>query len=213
MTCSANRSSLPTTSSVSYRDQNERVAAKLVEVPAEKFSARPRDPSPDEVKAMYDNSRTCSPTQPRDPWIQGPSPDRNRDSVVGRQRDGPRPQGQADGGRAEAAYESRKSEFQERSELPNDLFAGQPELTPPIVRPFADVRTTLAVALAEDKAHAEISDKFAKIKDDVLIPFADQYATALDDIEEAKKQGTKSQGGRAYTEGPQGTGPARGTGL
>ena len=30
-----------------------------------------------------------------------------------------------------AAYENRKAEFQERSELPNDLFAGQPELTPP----------------------------------------------------------------------------------
>ena len=58
--------------------------------------------------------------------------------------------------------ESRKSEFQERSELPNDLFAGQPELTPPIIRPFEDVRTQLAVALAEEKAQAEIADKFSK---------------------------------------------------
>ena len=58
-----------------------------------------------------------------------------------------------------AAYENRKSEFQERSELPNDLFAGQPELTPPIIRPFDEVRTELAVALAEERAQAEIIDE------------------------------------------------------
>ena len=90
-----------------------------------------------------------------------------------------------------AAYEGRKSEFQERSELPNDLFAGQPELTPPIIRPFDDVRTQLAVALAEEKAQAEIADKFAKIKDDVLFPYYEEYAAALEEIEEAKKLGTK----------------------
>ena len=76
--------------------------------------------------------------------------------------------------------------------MPTDLFAGQPELTPPILRPFDDVRTQLAVALAEEKAQAEIVEKFTKIKDDVLIPFSDEYATALDEIEEAKKQGPKA---------------------
>jgi hypothetical protein len=91
-----------------------------------------------------------------------------------------------------AAYENRKSEFEERSEWPSDIFAGQPELTPPVIRPFAEVRSILAFSLAEEKAQAEILDKFAKIKDDVLIPFADKYQTALSDREEAKKQGSKA---------------------
>src|SRR5262249_32707802 len=95
------------------------------------------------------------------------------------------------------AYENRKSEFEERSEpergdLPTDLFADQPELTPPVIRSFADVRSILASTLAEEKAQAEILDKFGKIKDEVLIPFADGYQTALGEIEESKKQGTKA---------------------
>ncbi len=45
----------------SYRDQNERVSAKLVEVPVEKFLAEVAEPSPEEVKAEYESTRTCSP--------------------------------------------------------------------------------------------------------------------------------------------------------
>ena len=86
------------------------------------------------------------------------------------------------------AYENRKKDFPARSELPVDLFAGQPELTPPILRSFDDVRTELAVTLAEERAQNEISDKFNKIKEENLLPFADEYATALDAFEEAKKK-------------------------
>jgi peptidyl-prolyl cis-trans isomerase D len=86
------------------------------------------------------------------------------------------------------AYENRKKEFPARSELPVDLFAGAPELTPPILRSFDDVRTELAVALAQERAQNEISDRFTKIKEDVLLPFADEYATVLDEIEEARKK-------------------------
>ena len=96
------------------------------------------------------------------------------------------------------AYENRKSEFEQRSnpergDLPTDLFAGQPELTPAFISPFEEVRSTLAYALAEEKAQAEIADKFAKIKDDVLIPFADKYQTALTDNEDAAKQGSRTK--------------------
>ena len=42
--------------------------------------------------------------------------------------------------------------------------------------------------LAEDRAKTQISEKFAKIKDEVLLPFTDEYATALDELEEAKKK-------------------------
>ena len=77
--------------------------------------------------------------------------------------------------------------------MPDDLFAGQPELTPPIVRPFDDVKSQLALALAEEKAQAEIADKFTRIKDDILFPYYEEYATAQDEIDEAKKLGTKSK--------------------
>ena len=108
-----------------------------------------------------------------------------------------------------AAYESRKTEFQERSELPTDLFAGQPELTPPIIRPFEDVRTQLAVALAEEKAQAEISDKFSKIKDEVLFPYYEEYAAALEEIDEAKKLGTNPKKELPAADRPERAGRAR----
>ena len=46
-----------------------------------------------------------------------------------------------------------------------------------------------------------------------MIPFADEYATALDEIEEAKKQGARKLPELAGTDRPQGTGPARGLEL
>ena len=62
-----------------------------------------------------------------------------------------------------------------RGDLPNDLFAGQPELTPPVIRPFSEVRSVLASQLADEKAQNLIVDKFEKIKKDVLDPFFDEY--------------------------------------
>jgi hypothetical protein len=178
-----------------YRDQNERVSAKIVEIPVEKFVAQVADPSPEDVQAEYQKYKDVLPDPSREtPGFKVPrkieieilSIDGNalarglKDKLTESE--------------LKAAYESRKLEYQvrpEAGELPTDLFAGQPELTPPPIRSFAEVRSTLAVALAEEKAQAEIVEKFTKIKDEVLIPFADQYATALDDSEEAKKQGTQ----------------------
>ena len=51
------------------------------------------------------------------------------------------------------------------------------------------MRTELAVTVAEERAQNEISEKFNKIKEDILLPFADEYATALDELEEARKKG------------------------
>jgi hypothetical protein len=178
-----------------YRDQNERVSAKIVEVPVEKFLAEVAEPSPADVQAEYQEYKDVLPNPSRDtPGFKVP----RRIQVEILSTDGNAlARGLKDKlteSELKAAYEARKPEFQIRPEfgdLPTDLFAGQPELTPPIIRPFAEVRNTLAVTLAEEKAQAEIVEKFARIKDEVLIPFADQYATALDDNEEAKKQGTQ----------------------
>ncbi len=176
-----------------YRDQNERVSAKVVEIPVEKFLAKVPEPSPQEIQEEYDKYKGVLPDParetpgfkiPRQVQVEILSIDGNalertiKDKLTETE--------------LRAAYENRKSEFRERSELPDDLFAGQPELTPPIQKPFSDVRGALATSLAEDKAQAEIVDKFTKIKEDVLFPAANEYAAAYDDIEEARKQRTKT---------------------
>jgi hypothetical protein len=177
----------------SYREQNERVAAKAVEIPVEKFLAKVPEPSPEEIGAEYEKYQDelpdpARPTPgfkvPRQIQVEILSIDGNalargiKDKLTEAE--------------LRIAYENRKSEFPARSELPTDLFAGQPELTPPILRPFEDVRTTLAVMLGEEKAQAEIVEKLTRIKDEVLIPLADEYATALIELEEAKKQDPKA---------------------
>jgi len=176
-----------------YRDQNERVSAKLVDVPVEKSLGQVADPTPDDLRSYYEKykdvlpdpaSRTPGFKIPRQVQMEILSIDGN--ALARGIKD------KLSESELRTAYENRKSEFEVRGELPSDLFAGQPDLTPPVIRPFADVRSTLASSLAEEKAQAEIVDKFGKIKDEALIPFADKYATALDEIEEAKKQGSKA---------------------
>jgi len=54
------------------------------------------------------------------------------------------------------------------------------------------VRGMLAPRLAEEKAQSEIVDKFTQIKESEMIPFADKYLAALDEQDEAKKQGNGS---------------------
>ena len=69
-----------------------------------------------------------------------------------------------------SSYENHKSEFEVPSELPVDLFADQPELTPPTIQPFSEVRGMLAPRLAEEKAQAEIVDKLTQIRNRKSFP-------------------------------------------
>jgi peptidyl-prolyl cis-trans isomerase D len=176
----------------SYRDENERVAARAVEVPVDRFLAQVPEPSPDEIQAEYENYKDVLP----DPASETPgfkAPRRIRVEILS--IDGNALARSIKDKLTEAelrtAYENRKSEYPEPSELPTDLFGGQPELTPPILKPFNDVRSFLAVALAEDRAQAQIAETFTKIKDEVFIPFADEYLTAVDELE-AEKQNPKA---------------------
>jgi len=182
-----------------YRDQNEHVSAKVVEVPVEKFLAQVPKPSSQDIESYYDQYKDVPPSSDRaTPGFKIPhqiqveilSLDGN--ALARGLRD------QLTEAELRTAYENRKQEFEqvshpERGDLPQDLFAGQPELTPPVIKAFNEVRSTLASTLAEEKAQALILEKFAKLKDNDLIPFADQYQTALTDIEEAAKQGTKTK--------------------
>lgn len=177
-----------------YREQNERVSAKLVEVPVEKFLTKVREPSAQEIQEEYDRYKDVLPDPAREtPGFKVPRQIQVEILSIDGNALARSIKDKLTESELRTAYENRKSEFRERSELPDDLFAGQPELTPPIQKPFADVRATLASSLAEEKAQAEIVDRFSKIKEDVLFPAANEYASASDEIEEAKKQGTRSK--------------------
>jgi hypothetical protein len=172
-----------------YRDQNELVSAKAVEIPVEKFLAKVPEPSGAEIEALYEKYKDVLPDPAREtPGFKVP----RQIQVEILSIDGNAlARGLMDTlseGELRTSYENRKKEFPAKSELPVDLFAGQPELTPPILRAFEDVRPELAVKLAEDRAASQISDKFAKIRAEVLEPFYDDYAQALGELEEAKKK-------------------------
>ncbi|MFO0888610.1 MAG: hypothetical protein U0790_05610 [Isosphaeraceae bacterium] len=185
----------------SYRDQNERVGAKAVEVPVESFLAKVAEPSPGEVQAYFDKFKEVLPDPasetpgfkvPRRVQLEILSLDGNalarglRDKLTEAE--------------LRSFYENHKQEFEVPLGLPNDVFAGQPDLTPPIVQPFAEVREFLAPRLADERALAEIQDRFAQLRDAEMIPFADRYLTAMDEIEEQKKQGGSRGGGPALPE-------------
>jgi len=177
----------------SYRDQNERIGAKLVEVPVDSFLSKVAEPSASEIQALYEKYKDVLPDPAREtPGFKIP----RRVQVEVLSLDG---NALARGIRDKLTeaelrsyHENHKSDFEVPSELPADLFADQPDLTPPIIQAFSEVRGMLAPRLAEEKAQAEILDKFTRIKEGEMIPFADRYLGALDDQEEAKKQGGSS---------------------
>ena len=176
-----------------YRDQNERVSAKAVEIPVEKFLAKVPEPSPTEIEALYEKYKDVLPDATREtPGFKVPRQIQVEILSIDGNALARGIMDTLSEGDLRTAYENRKKEFPARSELPVDLFAGQPDLTPPILRTFDDVRPELAVKLAEDRAAAQISDSFGKIRTDVLEPFYDQYGTALDDLEEARKKDPKA---------------------
>ena len=96
-----------------YRDQNERVAAKLVEVPVEKFLAKVPEPTAEEIQAEYEKYKDVLPDPgratpgfkvPRQIQVEILSIDGNalargiKDKLTEAE--------------LRAAYENRKSEFQ-----------------------------------------------------------------------------------------------------
>jgi hypothetical protein len=176
-----------------YREQKELVAAKVVEIPVAKYVATVPEPTESEILAEFDKYKDVLPNPesetpgfkvPRQIQFEILSIDSNalarsiKDKLTETE--------------LRTAYENHKNEYIMRTELPVDLFAGQPGLTPPILRPFDDVRSTLAIRVSEEKSQADITNRFGAIKDDVMIPFANDYSAALDELEEARKQNPKA---------------------
>jgi peptidyl-prolyl cis-trans isomerase D len=177
-----------------YRDQNEAVGVKAASFPVSNSVASVPEPSQAEVEQYYAKFKDDLP----DPTRQTPGfkiPRQLKVEILA--IDGAALARSIEAKLTEselrAYYENRKAEFIQPTGFPNDIFANDPkaELTPPQPRPFEEMRPYLATSLADERAAAEIVNRFAKIKDEKLIPFADAYHDALEDIAEAKKSGEK----------------------
>ena len=177
-----------------YRDQNERISARAVGFRVEDYLATAAEPTPDQVQTYYDKFKNDLP-DPESPTPGFKVPRQIQVELLS--IDGEALARGTKDRLTEAEllsyYENRKDDFKRPSELPDEIFQGRPDLTPPLVQPFSEVRPYLATSLAEERAHAEIVNKFERIKGDVLIPFADRYLEAVDEAAEAKKLGSKAE--------------------
>jgi peptidyl-prolyl cis-trans isomerase D len=175
-----------------YRAQNERVSVRALGFPVEDYVGKVPDPSPDQVRDYYDHSKDVLPDPTRDtPGFKIPRQIRAEILSIDGAALAKQYRDKLTESELLSYYENRKGEFSIKDEFPPDIFADDPkaELTPPIVQPFSEVRTSLATSLADEKAQAEIGNRFTKVKDEVMIPDADAYFDALDEINEAKKEG------------------------
>ena len=94
-----------------------------------------------------------------------------------------------------SAYENRKSEFEVqpgRATCPTTSSPASPSSPRRSSGRSRRSGRVLASSLAEEKAQAEIEEKFDRIKRDVLDKFFDEYQDALDAQEEARKEGSQS---------------------
>ncbi len=175
-----------------YKDQNERMVVRAVPFRVEDFLSKVPEPTPAQITDFFDKYKDDlpdpeSPTPgfkvPRQITVEVLSVD--GDALAKSYRE------KLTDADLQSYYENRKGEFKKPSEFPDQIFAGDDklDLTPPQVQPFAEVRPYLATSLAEERALAEVSEKFNRIKDDVMIPFADKYLDVADEIEETKKAG------------------------
>jgi len=173
-----------------YRDQNERVSARVVGFRVEDYLAKVSEPSPVDLQAYYEKYKNILPDPNRPtPGFKVPRQVQLEILSVDGEAMARSFKDKLTDAELLSYYENRKAEFKRPSQLPDEIFQGAPDLTPPLVQPFSEVRPYLATTLAEEKAQAEIIARFGRIKDEVMIPFADRYLEAADEIAEARKLG------------------------
>jgi peptidyl-prolyl cis-trans isomerase D len=156
-----------------YRDQNERVSARAVGYRVEDFLSKISEPSAAQTQAHYDKYKDVLP-DPERPTPGFKVPRQVQVEVLSIDGEALRRGIEAKLTEAEllSYYENRKAEFRHPSELPEQIFAGDDknELTPPLTRSFAEMRPYLATSLADERAQADVGNRFEKIKADVMIP-------------------------------------------
>ncbi len=178
-----------------YRDQNERVAVKAASFPATNFISAVPEPTKAQVEAYYAKYKDALPDPAREtPGFKIPRQIKAEILSIDGTALARSIQEKLTEAELRSYYENRKAEFIRPTGLPDDIFAGDPkaELTPPQPQPFEELRPYLATSLGEERAQAEIVNRFARIKDEVLIPFADSYHDAVEEIAEAQKSREKT---------------------
>lgn len=174
-----------------YRDQNERVSASVVAFRAEDYLKDVAAPSEAEVQAYFEKYKNQTPEANRDTpgfmiphHIQAEFVTADTDAIARRI------QAKLTEEELRAAFTERADEFPAPpSELPTNLFAGDPEakLTPQLTDPFTLVRDTIARSLAREQALAEVAELFGSLRDTAIAPFSEKYGEALDANAEAKQ--------------------------
>jgi peptidyl-prolyl cis-trans isomerase D len=173
-----------------YRDQTERASFKAVPVVVSSFTEQVGEPTDAEVKSLFEEYKNVlpdpsSPTpgfkEPRRVRVESLSIDAR---ALARSIKAKLPEDEL-----KAYYETRKTDFKVDTELPADLFQGEPKLTPVRYQSFAELRDLLADALSREKAEDEVQDTFAKVRDEAVDAFSNRYDSVIDEINEAKKEG------------------------
>ncbi len=194
-----------TSSRPMLRDQTERVSVKAATFPVSELHRR-RFPSRAktqiervlrEVQEMTLPDGVAGHAQLQD---SPPGSRRGSSRSTATLRRRPDPRGSSPKQNSRLIYENRKSEFIQPTGLPDDIFAGDPkaELTPPQAQPFEQVRPYLATSLSEDKAQAEIINRFQQAQEDEelgerLRARQTPIIYALDErLHEAQKSGEKT---------------------
>jgi peptidyl-prolyl cis-trans isomerase D len=174
-----------------YRAQNERVSARVVGFPVADFVKEVKDPSDAEVRAYYEKYKDVLPDADRDtPGFKIPRKIRVEILSIDGTALERGIQDKLTDAELRTYYENHKADYRAFSEFPDDIFANDPKglLTPPLIRPFDEVRQAIALSLAAEKAHADISERFTRIKDEVIDPFTDVYGSAQEKLTDAKRQ-------------------------
>ena len=175
-----------------YRDQNERVSVRSVGFPVAEFTSKIKEPTSKEAQDYYEKYKTEPPDPNRPtPGFKVPREIKVEILSIDGQSLAASIKDKLTEAELRTYYENRKAEFKTPSEFPDQVFADDSEnkLTPPQVQSFAEVRPYLSTSLADEKAQAEIVEKFERIKNDSMIPYADKVLALIDDAEDAAKQG------------------------
>ncbi|GAC1464864.1 MAG: hypothetical protein NVSMB9_03920 [Isosphaeraceae bacterium] len=180
-----------------YRDQNERISARAVAYRVEDYLTKTRSPSDSELVAFFEKYKNSLPDPNRPtPGFKVPRQIQVEILSVDGEALARSLKEKLTESELLSYYENRKLEFKKPSEFPDEIFEGDTggkTFTPPIVPPFSEVRSNLAISLADEKAQTDINNRFNRVKDELMIPFADRYLEVADEIAEAKKQGTAPQ--------------------
>ena len=173
-----------------YRDQAEKASFKIVPVEVNAFLDKVGEPTDAQIQAIYDRGKDRLP-DPNSPEPGFKEPRRVKVELVSISSVELAKQIEATQSEADlqALYETRKTDSPVDNELPVDVFLGEPSLTPARYVAFEAVRETLAKARSIELADEQITDKFAKVRDDVIDAFSDKYHDIEDDIAERTKLG------------------------